>query len=287
MSRGLHLPAGTAGRGPWALEVTPESAGWRYSGLRVLELAAGGEHSFETGGFECLVLPLSGGCSVDCDGTVFELTGRRSVFTRVTDFAYLPRQARVTVRSAAGGRFAVPMARCERRLAPRYGAEQDVPVELRGAGIASRQVNNFCAPDAFEADKLIAVEVLTPGGNWSSYPPHKHDTAGPAEAVLEEIYYFELSDPRPIAYPQVYGAAEVLAQVRTGDVVLVPRGWHGPSTVAPGHDLYYLNVMAGPGAQRAWLITDDPAQAWVRETWPGQPVDARLPLTGTVERSAP
>ena len=110
-------------------------------------------------------------------------------------------------------------------------------------------MNNFCSPEAFECDKLIAVEVLTPGGNWSSYPPHKHDQARDGEAELEEIYYFQTSG---LAYQRVYGTAtrpiDVLAEVTTGDVVLIPHGWHGPSIAAPGYDLYYLNVMAGPAA---------------------------------------
>lgn len=296
MTGELHLPAGTTvwpSDNPWSLVVTPEAAGWTYCGLWVLELAPGGSHSFDTGEYECVVLPLAGGCTVDCavdsavdsGGSAFELTGRASVFSRVSDFAYLPRDSRATIRSARGGRFAVPAARCRRRLPPRYGAAQDVPVELRGAGNASRQVNNFCTPEAFEADRLIAVEVLTPGGNWSSYPPHKHDEAGPTEVELEEIYYFELSHPDAVAYQQVYGTSQVLARVATGDVVLIPNGWHGPSTIAPGYDLYYLNVMAGPSAERAWLISDDPAHAWVRDTWSELPMDPRLPLTGPVERA--
>jgi 5-deoxy-glucuronate isomerase len=129
--------------------------------------------------------------------------------------------------------------------------------------------------------------VLTPGGNWSSYPPHKHDEDRPGESVLEEIYYFEVgTGPRGqagVAYQRVYGnpdrPADVLAEVRSGDVVLIPHGWHGPAMAAPGYDLYYLNVMAGPGA-REWLICDDPEHAWVREQWAGQPVDPRLPMTG-------
>ena len=173
-----------------------------------------------------------------------------------------------------------------RSLAVRLGdPAAEVPVELRGAGQASRQVNNVCTPASFPADKMIVVEVLTPGGNWSSYPPHKHDEAGPAESELEEIYYFEVSatsGTRGVGYQRVYGRpgrpVDVLAEVRTGDVVLVPHGWHGPSMAAPGYDLYYLNVMAGPGAERAWLITDDPAHAWVRQTWTGTPVDDRLPF---------
>ncbi len=292
----LYLPAGTAGDGPFSLVVTPERAGWGYSGLRVLNLAPGQSHTWATGGAESLVLPLSGSAVVSCEGTagpdsagftpaVFELQGRRDVFSRVSDFCYVPRDATVTVTSDGGGTFAVPAARCAGRLPPRYGPAEDVPVELRGAGQASRQVNNFCSPEAFECDKLIAVEVLTPGGNWSSYPPHKHDLARPGEeAELEEIYYFV---SRGLAYQRVYGTADrpvdVLAEVGTGDVVLIPHGWHGPSIAAPGYDLYYLNVMAGPAAERAWLVCDDPAHAWVRGTWAGQAVDPRLPMTSARE----
>jgi len=281
----LYLPAGAAGDGPFSLAVTPERAGWAYSGLRVLELAAGQAHTWAAGGDESLVLPLSGSAVVTCEDTTFELQGRREVFSRVTDFCYMPREATVTVTSAGGGTFAIPSARCANRLPPRYGPAEEVPVELRGAGQASRQVNNFCSPEAFECDKLIAVEVLTPGGNWSSYPPHKHDLTRPGEeAELEEIYYFV---SRGLAYQRVYGTADrridVLAEVGTGDAVLIPHGWHGPSIAAPGYDLYYLNVMAGPAAERAWLFCDDPAHAWIRGTWSGQAVDPRLPMTSVRE----
>ena len=285
MDEKLYLPAGSSGDGAFSLVVTPESAGWTYSGLRVLELRAGGAHTWATGGDEMIVLPLSGSCLVTCDGETFELQGRREVFSRVSDFAYVPRDATVTVTSAGGGRFALPSARCTRRLSPRYGAAEDVPVELRGAGQASRQVNNFCSPEAFECDKLIAVEVLTPGGNWSSYPPHKHDESRDGEVELEEIYHFATPG---LAYQRVYGTADrpidVLAEVRTGDVVLIPHGWHGPSMAAPGYDLYYLNVMAGPSPDRAWLICDDPAHTWIRGTWEDQDIDPRLPLTSTEEK---
>ncbi|WP_329521243.1 5-deoxy-glucuronate isomerase [Spirillospora sp. NBC_01491] len=285
MTGTFHLPAGTAAAPPYELEITPERAGWEYSALRVLELPPGGTHTFGTGGFETLVLPLSGGCRVACDGADFEITGRASVFSRVTDFAYVPRDARVTVTSAAGGRFALPAARCPDRLVPRYGPAEDVQVELRGAGRASRQVNNFCTPGAFpHASRLIACEVLTPDGNWSSYPPHKHDEDRPGESVLEEIYYFEVAGPSGIAYQRVYGSTDVLAEVRGGDAVLIPHGWHGPSMAVPGYDLYYLNVMAGPSPERAWRICDDPDHAWVRDTWPGQETDPRLPLTSREER---
>jgi 5-deoxy-glucuronate isomerase len=315
----LHLRWGSSAEGAFALAVMPEQAGWAFSGLRVLELAPGASHSLDSGEDELLVLPLSGGCVVGCDGERFEVEGRDDVFSRVSDFVYVPRDAHVEVASAGGGRFALPSARARRRLAARYGAAEDVPVELRGAGQASRQVNNFCTPKAFQADKLIAVEVLTPGGNWSSYPPHKHDEERPPEeAQLEEVYYFEIAPgpaqamaaggpdspggqeapPRTlprgarepqgtegVGYQRVYSSGpdrqvDVCAEVRSGDVVLVPYGWHGPSMAAPGYDMYYLNVMAGPGEERAWRFCDDPAHAWVRESWAGQAVDPRLPMTG-------
>jgi 5-deoxy-glucuronate isomerase len=223
------------------------------------------------------LLPLSGSATVTCGGSAATLDGRESVWSGPTDFAYLPVGSAVTVSGVDGGRFALPAARASRRLDFRVQPAAKVSVELRGAGSCSRQVNNFCTPEAFEADKLIACEVLTPGGNWSSYPPHKHDEDRPDESVLEEIYWFEVAGDG-MAYQQVYGSSSLLAEVRTGDVVLVPDGWHGPSMAAPGYDLYYLNAMAGPAADRTWLISDDPTHAWVRSTWADQAVDPRLPF---------
>jgi 5-deoxy-glucuronate isomerase len=280
---GAHLPRGTAGDGPFSLVITPESAGWGFSGLRVLELSAGAAHGLDTAGDELVVLPLNGACTVTVDGETFALEGRDDVFSAVTDFAYAPCGARVEVASEAGGRFALPAARADRRLEARHVPAGDVPVELRGAGSASRQVNNFCAPEAFEADRLIAVEVLTPAGNWSSYPPHKHDEDVPGvETVLEEVYYYEVKR-EGFAYQRVYGSGpereiDITAEVRSGDAIVMPHGYHGPSMAAPGYDLYYLNVMAGPG-ERAWRFTDDPAHAWIRDTWAEQEPDPRLPLT--------
>ncbi|MER6910745.1 5-deoxy-glucuronate isomerase [Streptomyces sp. NPDC000594] len=300
-----HLPAGSAADGPYAVRVDPRHAGWTHSALRVLELAPGAGHSLDTGDSEWIVLPLNGGCAVTvtvdgateaaggtvtdgatdgatAGGITFELLGRESVFSGVTDFAYLPRDARAQITSGAGGRFALAGAKCGRRLPARYGPAPEVPVELRGAGVCSRQVNNFAAADTFDCDRLIAVEVLTPGGNWSSYPPHKHDEHHPgSESVLEEIYYFEV-DGDGLGYQRVSpshdGGTDVLAEVRGGDVVLIPDGWHGPSIASPGRTLYYLNVMAGPGETREWLIRDHPDHGWVRTTWPGTAVDPRLPL---------
>lgn len=287
MTTAHHLPAGKATGDAYAVNVAPDSAGWGYSSLRVLELPAGGRHGFDTGDSEWIVLPLSGSCSVAVGGDTFRLAGRESVFSGVTDFAYVPRDAQVSIAAQDGGRFALTGARCERRLPARYGPASGVPVELRGTGNCSRQVNNFGAAGVFACDKLIAVEVITPGGNWSSFPPHKHDEHRPGEeSELEEIYYFEFAghEGTPgLGYQRVSpsgqgGNTDVLAEVRDGDVVLIPDGWHGPSMAVPGHHMYYLNVMAGPDPDRAWLICDHPDHGWIRETWPEQPVDARLPL---------
>ncbi|MEU6866926.1 5-deoxy-glucuronate isomerase [Streptomyces sp. NPDC046876] len=216
----------------------------------------------------------------------FELHGRTSVFAALSDFAYLPRASRTRITAPQGGRFALAGAACTRTLPPRYGPANEIPVELRGAGPCSRQVNNFAAADAFPCDRLIAVEVLTPGGNWSSYPPHKHDEHHPGrESRLEEVYYFEIAphgDTPGLGYqrvsPSPAGKTDILTEVRTGDAVLIPDGWHGPSIAAPGHDMYYLNVMAGPDPNREWLIRDHPDHHWIRTTWPTQPVDPRLPF---------
>ena len=273
-----YLPVGNSG----PAVVTPESAGWRYSGLRILELPAGGRFQLDTGPSEYAVLSLSGSCSISVENRSYDIAGRESVFTGVSDFLYVPRDTTAMIESPSGGRFALPSTRCDRRLEVRYGAAADVPVEVRGAGQATRQVNNFLAPDAFPAEKLCAVEVLTPGGNWSSYPPHKHDEDRPGEAVLEEIYYFET---KGLAYQRVYGPdIDVQAEISTGDIVLIPYGYHGPSMAAPGYDLYYLNVLGGPGEKRSMAFCDDPKHAWIRGSWDGVPIDPRVPFFEGVGR---
>jgi 5-deoxy-glucuronate isomerase len=285
---------GSTATAEYALSLGPEDAGWGFSGLRVLELPAGGVHAFGTGADEVIVLPLEGTGDVTVDGETFALEGRDGVFAAVTDCVYAPRDAQVAIASTGGGRFALPSARATRRLHARYLPADEVAVELRGAGSASRQVNNFCGPDVTVADRLIAVEVLTPAGNWSSYPPHKHDEDRPGvETALEEIYYFEVawgpSGAPGFGYQRVYGSGpgreiDVTAEVRSGDTIVMPHGYHGPSMAAPGYDLYYLNVMAGPG-ERAWRFTDDPDHAWIRATWEDQEPDPRLPMT-TARRPA-
>ena len=278
------LRSGSAGSGAYEVEVTPESASWGYSSLKIISLERAGSHRFETGSDELIVLPLSGSVSVEVDDGHCELDGRRSVFDGPTDMAYVGIGNTVTLRSSAGGRFALCGARTKSARPLRYVAASQVPVELRGAGQSSRQVRNFGTPESLDATKIIACEVITPAGNWSSYPAHKHDETTDTETELEEIYYFEIARG-PGGQPG-FGfmrtssspghEIEVLEEVQDRDIVLVPYGWHGPCVAAPGFDMYYLNVMAGPGVERTWKITDHPDQAWVRTTWESQAVDPRL-----------
>ena len=286
----LLVPAGTAVDGADALVITPERAGWTYCGLRVARLEAGGSRTLATGGEELAVVPLAGSATVEVDGRRFELEGRVSVFARVTDWAYVPIGAEVTLSSERGAELALASARAERRFEPAYVTAADVPVEIRGAGHATRQVTNFLAPGAFDdVDRLICVEVLTPEGNTSSYPPHKHDETPGSLARNEEIYYFRLgrsgsteTSGEGFALHRTYtadGSIDETVTVRDGDAFLVPRGYHGPCVATPGYPLYYLNVMAGPNPERTMAIADDPAYAWIRGSWDGIDPDPRCPMT--------
>jgi 5-deoxy-glucuronate isomerase len=286
-------PASSTADAGYDVHIAPGDPGWSYTGLYAVDLQPGESRTVRTGDCEWIVLPLSGGgATVETSSLTFALAGRADVFAGPTDLAYVPRDSAFTVTSTSGGRVALPFARAARAFPARRVDASEVPVELRGAGSCSRQVHNFGTPGTLDADSMIACEVITPAGNWSSYPPHKHDEDREGvEAALEEIYYFQLRaepgaslDAAPFGYQRVYGTEgrpiDVLEEVRTDDVVLVPHGWHGPAMAPAGYDMYYLNVMAGPGSTRAWLICDDPSHAWVRGTWGGQAVDPRLPFGG-------
>ncbi|WP_104182255.1 5-deoxy-glucuronate isomerase [Arthrobacter sp. B0490] len=290
-------PLGTAAEGAWDVALGAAGSavtveGWKHTGLRVATLAAGATVDLPAADEERIVVPLGGAFQVTVHGEEYRLEGRRSVFEGPSDVLYSGIGKDVSITSEAGGRVAVATAPARAEYPVRLVTAADIPVELRGAGTCSRQVHNFGTPAALEADRFIVCEVLTPAGNWSSYPPHKHDEEKDGETNLEEIYYFETrrspgpgpdGATDPIGYQRVYASDErpidVAAEVRTGDVVLVPYGWHGPAMAAPGYDLYYLNVMAGPGPVREWLISDDPHHGWVRSTWDDQAIDARLPFT--------
>jgi 5-deoxy-glucuronate isomerase len=291
-------PLGTANDGDWDISLgTSDSAltvdGWAHTGLKVATLVAGTAVELPAAAEERIVVPLSGSFTVTVDDVEHPLAGRASVFHGPSDVLYSGTNTAFTISSADGGRVAIATAPAKASYPTRLVTAAETPVELRGAGNCSRQVHNFGTPAALEADRFIVCEVITPAGNWSSYPPHKHDEEKDGETQLEEIYYFEtrVADgtgaPDPahadaIGYQRVYASddrpIDVAAEVRTGDVVLVPYGWHGPAMAAPGYDMYYLNVMAGPGPVREWLISDDPHHGWVRQGWDGQDIDPRLPF---------
>jgi len=163
MNPGLYRPAGSAAGNGYVVDIAPESAGWGFSGIRVVDLPPRGRLSIDTGEDEVIVLPLAGSCTVEADGQGARLAGRESVFTGVSDYAYVPRDSLLTVASEHGGRFALASARARNRLPFRYVSAKEVPVELRGAGPASRQVNNFGTPDVLDADRIIACEGTDAG----------------------------------------------------------------------------------------------------------------------------
>jgi 5-deoxy-glucuronate isomerase len=296
MNSDYYIPANSAisaeGK-PFTVAVTPQSAGWSEASLHVVDLGDGQEVSLRTDETEVMLLPLAGAGTVECDGEYFELSQRASVFEGPADMVYLGIDQAYTL--SGRGRIAICGARAATLFPNRRVAAADVPVELRGAGNCSRQVHNFGTATTFEADSLIACEVITPAGNWSSYPAHKHDENTEVETQLEEIYYFEIDDSPDgtpgFGYHRVYGTPErpieVLEEVRSGDVVLVPHGYHGPSIAAPGHHMYYLNVMAGSGPARAWLICDDPNHTWLRGSWEHQDIDSRLPFNRSAASPTP
>ena len=292
------------------VRLSPEDAGWDWTGITVLAIPAGTRTTVQSGPGDAFVLPRGGGLSVEVAVEAgrpvgsFALHGRQSVFTAVTDFAYVGRDSVVTLSSDDGAEVALPSSRCTQVLPPAYGPAEDVPVEVRGAGNATRQVTNFGVPGVWDhAEKLICCELITPPGNWSSYPPHKHDASEPCPVVNEEIYYYRIAGEDQVTpsrsgmgYHRTYTgpeheaaglpAVDELVEVRDHDVVLVPHGYHGPCIAAPGYPMYYLNVMAGPADDRTLAFCDDPDHTWVRDSWAGMETDPRCPVTSAPGRTS-
>jgi len=247
------------------LEVTPQSAGWRHVGFKVVTLEPGqrfegGDAARET----CLVV-MSGKAVVSVADKAFgEIGGRASVFDNAAPGAlYAPAGAAFSVTAVTKVELALCSAPGKPGLSPRLIAAGDMPRETRGQGTNVRYVRNIL-PESAPAEGLLVVEVITPGGHWSSYPPHKHDTATDGEeTALEETYYHRLNPPQGFAFQRVYTDDHSLDEticVQDGDVVMVPRGYH-PVGAPHGYDLYYLNVMAGP--HRKWIFRNDPAHDWI------------------------
>lgn len=281
MSKLLIRSKDTGQSGVFA-EVTAEQAGWDFLNMAALRLFSGQTYAGEVGAHEHISVVLGGRCLLTVGEERFELGGRPDVFAGMPHAFYLPRGTRFELEALSEQ---LEVASCwvptDRDHLLRIVRPEDCAVELRGGGNASRQINSILPPGS-ACHRLVCVEVYTPSGNWSSYPPHKHDVhrldeAGNLlEADLEEIYFYKLSRPQGIAYQRVYtgdGALDELCLARNHDVVLVPEGYH-PVVSGHGYHTYYLNFLAGSAQSLA--NSDDPEHSWVKEHWGA--LDSRLPL---------
>jgi len=270
------------------IQVDPTRAGWRYLSFRALSLAGGGAETLDPGHEHLVVVIHGADVRVEtAAGEPVDVAGRASPFISLPAAAYVPAGHGGVVRTAADVAAerslvaiasAPPSGRAGVADAPQAITRADITVEVRGAGNATRQINHIVTPD-FPADRLEVVEVLTPSGNWSSWPPHKHDTDDmPTEAVLEEVYYYQFGRPEGWGLQRLYRAdrsRDCTWEVHGGDVVLVTDGYH-PFVAAHGDDAYYLNALAGD--RRTMACSFDPDYDWVRETWADLPPDPRVPL---------
>ena len=272
------------------VDVTPERAGWHYISFQVRRLAAGGRWTWATGEHELAIVPLRGAVNIASErGSWREVGGRPNVFAGLPHALYLPRHTGFDVSANADAEFAVAWAPTDQDHEPRLVTPADVSIEIRGGDHATRQINGILPP-GFPCHRLVVVEVYTPGGNWSSYPPHKHDVHREAadgtvvEADLEEVYYYKFDRPEGFAFQHIYtdetsplqaagSPIDAVIQARYDDAVLVPEGYH-PVSSPPGYTTYYLNVLAGSAQSLA--NREDPRYAWVKETYGGQ--DARVPI---------
>jgi 5-deoxy-glucuronate isomerase len=272
------------------LSITPEMAGWDYISFQARQLASGQSWSFASGENELAIVNLTGRYTVQSNhGDWPGIGGRENVFTDAAHALYLPRRTEFTITAEVGGEFAVTWVPTDEDHDPWLIKPQDVPKSVRGGDNVSRQINDLLPPGS-PVHRLVLVEVYTPSGNWSSYPPHKHDVhiedeAGNLiEADLEEVYFYKIDKPEGYAYQRVYtdehspmhqAGQPIDALVRAEDncAVLVPEGYH-PVVSAPGYTTYYLNVLAGTAQSLA--NQDDPNFTWVKENYQG--VDGRLPL---------
>jgi 5-deoxy-glucuronate isomerase len=259
-------PAEGVGR---LIEVTPESAGWQYVGLVVQVVQPGGTWHYSSEQDEMCIVPLRGSATITSGDEEWTVSRPGTMFDGKPTSLYLPVGTTFTAISEEGAELAVTLSRAEKQFPAKLIEPDDVAVEIRGAGNAARQINHIIKPD-FPADNLLVVEVFTPSGNWSSFPPHKHDVSQmPAEADLEEIYYYRINPDDGFGLQRLYfadGSFDHAWVIKDGDLLLVPEGYHA-FAVAHGYTGYYLNILAGDEPERTMQPADDPAYAWVRSTW--------------------
>ncbi|MGH9451013.1 MAG: 5-deoxy-glucuronate isomerase [Terriglobia bacterium] len=278
----FHSAALRGGESGVIISLTREQANWDTVNFAVRKLLAGEALKDETRDEEAAFVLLSGRLSVDW-GEGRRLVGeRKDVFSNYPSAVYLPKETKFELRGETVCEIADCRAPCSARLKPRLIGPSDIRLEIRGGGNATRQILDVI-PASFPAERLLICEVYTPSGNWSSYPPHKHDVHNPPyEADLDEVYYYRINDPMGYAFQRLYnnsGTHDEIVKAVNGDVVVVRDGYH-PVVAAYGYDVYYLNVLAG--SEHSFANSDDPQYAYLRRRWP--PPDPRLPL---VHPSAP
>jgi 5-deoxy-glucuronate isomerase len=255
----------------------PEDVGFQYLGIDARQLQPGQSIEGDTGPRELGLVILGGQCSVRSSAGDFPALGRRrNVFDGIAYTLYLPIGTAFTITADTDCDLALCYCRAEERHPARLVRPEEAEIEVRGGGNATRQINHLLKPE-FPAHRLLLVEVYTPSGNWSSYPPHKHDVHNPpGEVDLEEIYYYKVDKPEGYAIQRVYTrdrSLDATLTVRDGELVLIPEGYH-PVVAAHGYNVYYLNALAG--SARSMAASDDPEYAWVRAAW--REKDARVPL---------
>jgi 5-deoxy-glucuronate isomerase len=286
----LVKPQTIPGDSDLILSITPEQAGWEFISFQARRLAEGKSWSFETGENELAIVNLSGRYTVRSNrGQWSEIGARKDVFAGAAHALYLPRQTAFTITAEQGGEYAVAWVPTNLDHEPWLIEPKDVAVSVRGGDNVSRQINDLLPPGS-PVHRLVLVEVYTPSGNWSSYPPHKHDVhledkdGNLLEADLEEVYFYKIDKPDGYAYQRVYTdetsplhkaghPIDALVRAENNCAVLVPEGYH-PVVSAPGYMTYYLNVLAG--SAQTLTNQDDPRYAWVKNTYTRK--DNRLPL---------
>ncbi|MBW7992446.1 MAG: 5-deoxy-glucuronate isomerase [Planctomycetes bacterium] len=272
------------------LSITPQQARWEYISFQARRLAANQSWSFESGDNELAIVNLSGRYSVNSNrGQWSGIGSRKDVFEGAAHALYLPRRTEFTITAEEEGEYAVTWVPTDQDHEPWLIKPEDVKIAVRGGDNVSRQINDLL-PSNSPVHRLVLVEVYTPSGNWSSYPPHKHDIhlkddqGNLVEADLEEVYFYKIDKPDGYAYQRVYTGQtsplhkagcpiDALVRADNNCAVLVPEGYH-PVVSAPGYTTYYLNVLAGSAQTLA--NQDDPKYTWVTETYKQK--DNRLPL---------
>lgn len=260
-----------------AIENRRAHFGFEFLSFENRRLRAGEKYEGSTEDNELAIVMLGGKCSVQSARGNWKAIGERAtVFDGMPFTLYLPVRTEFTVISESECDLAFCFSRAEDEHRPHLVTPDEVGVEIRGGGNATRQINSMIGPE-FPAHRLIVVEVFTPAGNWSSFPPHKHDVhMPPGEVDLEELYYYRIQRPEGFAVQKVYTADRSIDEtltVRDGEMVLVPEGYH-PVAAAHGYNVYYLNALAG--SARSLAASDDPDLAWVRNKWSEK--DPRVPL---------